>query len=88
MLEYLKNEANKTFTENGAATLAVSRVDEAQALRENGIESNILLLSPPFDEASAKTVVELFSDRVKYFITFNEPQCFIGQGYLQGLHAP
>lgn len=49
----------KLLTENGAATLAVSRVDEAQALRENGIESNILLLSPPFDEASAKTVVEL-----------------------------
>ena len=49
----------KLLTENGAATLAVSRVDEAVKLRENGIESNILLLSPPFDEKSAKTVVEL-----------------------------
>jgi beta-glucosidase len=36
----------------------------------------------------AEKVTELFSDRVKYFITFNEPQCFIGQGYYQGLHAP
>ncbi len=36
----------------------------------------------------AKKVVELFSDRVKYFITFNEPQCFIGQGYLEAVHAP
>ena len=36
----------------------------------------------------ARKVVELFSDRVTYFITFNEPQCFIGQGYLQGVHAP
>lgn len=36
----------------------------------------------------AKTVVELFSDRVKYFITLNEPQCFIGQGYLEEIHAP
>ena len=36
----------------------------------------------------AKTVVSLFSERVKYFITFNEPQCFIGQGHLQGVHAP
>lgn len=36
----------------------------------------------------AGKVVELFSDRVKYFITFNEPQCFIGQGYLEALHAP
>ncbi len=36
----------------------------------------------------AATVVKLFSDRVKYFITFNEPQCFIGIGYQQGNHAP
>lgn len=36
----------------------------------------------------AEKIVELYSDRVTYFITFNEPQCFIGQGYLEGLHAP
>lgn len=36
----------------------------------------------------AEKVTELFSDRVTHFITFNEPQCFIGQGYYQGLHAP
>ncbi len=36
----------------------------------------------------AATVVERFSDRVKYYITFNEPQCFIGSGYLVGGHAP
>ena len=36
----------------------------------------------------AKKIVELYSDRVTYFITFNEPQCFIGLGYLQGSHAP
>ena len=36
----------------------------------------------------AEKIVELYSDRVKYFITFNEPQCFIGIGYLQGVHAP
>ncbi len=36
----------------------------------------------------AKKAVELFSDRVKYFITFNEPQCFIGHGYLCAVHAP
>lgn len=33
-------------------------------------------------------VVELFSDRVTHYITFNEPQCFIGSGYLYGEHAP
>ena len=36
----------------------------------------------------ARKVVELYSDRVTYFITFNEPQCFIGQGYLEAIHAP
>ena len=36
----------------------------------------------------ARKVVELYSDRVKYFITLNEPQCFIGQGYLEAVHAP
>ncbi len=40
-----------------------------------------------FADYAAK-VSEIFSDRVKYFITFNEPQCFIGQGYLLGIHAP
>ena len=40
-----------------------------------------------FAEYAGK-VVELYSDRVSHFITFNEPQCFIGHGYLEALHAP
>lgn len=36
----------------------------------------------------AKVVAENFSDQVKYFFTFNEPQCFIGLGFLNGEHAP
>lgn len=36
----------------------------------------------------AAEIVRLYSDRVKYFITFNEPQCFIGHGYALGIHAP
>ncbi len=40
-----------------------------------------------FADYAAK-VSELFSDRVKNFITFNEPQCFIGAGYMTGEHAP
>jgi len=40
-----------------------------------------------FADYAAK-ISELYSDRVKYFITFNEPQCFIGLGYLTGAHAP
>lgn len=36
----------------------------------------------------AKLVAERFSDRVRRFITLNEPQCFIGLAYLDGVHAP
>ena len=36
----------------------------------------------------AATISALYLDRVKHFITFNEPQCFIGSGYLNGEHAP
>lgn len=36
----------------------------------------------------AKLVAERFSDRVTHFFTMNEPQCFIGLGFLEGIHAP
>lgn len=36
----------------------------------------------------AKVVAENFSDLSEYFITLNEPQCFVGLGHLSGIHAP
>ncbi len=35
-----------------------------------------------------KVIVEALSDRVTYWLTMNEPQCFIMNGYMQGMHAP
>lgn len=35
-----------------------------------------------------ETVIRAFSDRVEYFITFNEPQVFLGSGYRTGIDAP
>ncbi len=35
-----------------------------------------------------QAVVSALSDRVRYWITFNEPQCFIGVGCQAGNHAP
>lgn len=40
-----------------------------------------------FADYAAK-VVELYSDRATYFITMNEPQCFVGLGYGGGDKAP
>ncbi len=39
-------------------------------------------------ERYTTVVAENFGDRVKNFITFNEPQVFIGCGCLEGSHAP
>ena len=36
----------------------------------------------------AEAVVDALSDRVQYWMTFNEPQCFIMMGYVIGMHAP
>ncbi len=35
-----------------------------------------------------KVVVEALSDDVQYWMTFNEPQCFIMLAYVMGAHAP
>lgn len=39
-------------------------------------------------EYYTKVIAENFGDRVKHFITFNEPSVFLGCGYLIGEHAP
>lgn len=44
--------------------------------------------SPQWFADYAEVVAKAFGDRVQYFITFNEPQCFIGIGYGSGGHAP
>ena len=36
----------------------------------------------------ARLIAERFSDRVTHFFTLNEPQCFVGLGFLSGVHAP
>ncbi len=35
-----------------------------------------------------RVVVDRLSDRVKHWMTLNEPQCFIGLGHYDGRHAP
>lgn len=35
-----------------------------------------------------RAVAENFSDLCRYYFTLNEPQCFVGLGYIEGVHAP
>lgn len=60
--------------------------DLPQALQERGgwLNPESVKWFADFAAIAAKA----FSDRVKYFITFNEPQCFIGLGYYGDDHAP
>lgn len=44
--------------------------------------------SPIWFEEFAQIVVSLLGNRVKHWMTLNEPQCFIGHGYCSGMHAP
>ena len=60
--------------------------DLPQALQEKGGWLNEEIIQW-FGEY-AKVVAENFSDVCEYFITLNEPQCFVGLGHLSGVHAP
>lgn len=39
-------------------------------------------------EEYTKVVVDALSDKVGYWMTFNEPACFIGLGYFEGRYVP
>jgi beta-glucosidase len=44
--------------------------------------------SPLWFSEYAEQVVRRLSDRVRHWMTFNEPQVFVGQGHQDGRHAP
>lgn len=44
--------------------------------------------SPEWFGEYAGVIAEHFSDRVRYYFTFNEPQVFVGHGCVNGIHAP
>lgn len=44
--------------------------------------------SPLWFEEYTKVIVKCFGERVKNYITFNEPSVFMGCGCVQGVHAP
>ncbi len=44
--------------------------------------------SPKWFSEYAEVIVKHFGDRVQHWFTQNEPQCYIGLGLWQGVHAP
>ena len=44
--------------------------------------------SPKWFADYTSVLAEKFGDRVHHWMTFNEPQCFIGLGHMAGIHAP
>jgi beta-glucosidase len=44
--------------------------------------------SPDWFADYTRVVVDRLSDRVKYWMTLNEPQCFVGSGHWEGDDAP
>lgn len=44
-------------------------------------------ISDIFEEYT-KVVIDALSDKVSWWMTINEPACFIGNGYITGIHAP
>jgi len=56
-----------------------------------GVQDKGAWLNPDIPDYFAdytKAVVDKLGDRVKNWMTFNEPQCFVGLGYGTGIHAP
>ncbi len=60
--------------------------DLPQALYEKGGWKNPD--SSDWFSAYAKLMTDTLGDRVRYWMTFNEPQIFVGLGYRIGVHAP
>ena len=54
----------------------------------NALISSSFLSDTEPGTANTKTVVNALSDRVKWWVPMNEPQCFIMNGYMTGAHAP
>lgn len=60
--------------------------DLPQALQSKGGFSNPQIVE--WFRRYTEVVARCFGDRVKDYMTFNEPQCIVGLGYWTGAHAP
>lgn len=85
-LQFYKNLVNELVEAGIEPMVTLYHWNLPMALHEKGGWKNEQ--SPQWFEEYTKVVVEALSDKVKYWITFNEFQVFVGAGYVKGSHAP
>jgi beta-glucosidase len=85
-LEFYDRLVDHLLAAGIAPFLTLYHWDLPQALFARGGWNNAE--SPEWFAAYVATVVEKLSDRVAHWMTFNEPQIFLGFGLHYGMHAP
>lgn len=85
-LQFYSDLADELIASGIEPLITLYHWDLPQALQEQGGWKNPQMVDW-FSEYT-RVVVRRLSDRVKYWITFNEPQLFVGAGLAFGAHAP
>lgn len=85
-IEFYNNLIDELIKNGITPYLTLFHWDLPQALHEKGGWLNPEM--PCWFEEYAKVIAKYFGDRVKHFFTINEPQCIVGLGYGNGVHAP
>ncbi len=85
-IDFYNNLINCLLKHNITPLITLFHWDYPEALEQKGAWLNED--SPKWFEEYAQVAAKAFGDRVKHFITFNEPQVFLGAGYESGRNAP
>lgn len=85
-IEYYNKLIDKLLESNIEPMITMFHWDLPQKLEIFGGFTNPIIID--YFEAYAKLLFERFGDRVKLWITFNEPNVFCSRGYGDDRHAP
>lgn len=85
-LTFYKNLVNELLDAGIEPMITLYHWNLPMALYEKGGWKNPD--SPLWFEEYAGVIAETFKGKVKYWMTFNEPQVFVGGGLMGGFHAP
>lgn len=85
-ISYYNKVINRLIEEGIEPMVTMYHYDLPDALQQFGGLTNSIIVD--YFEAYANVLFERFGDRVKKWITFNEPLDFCTEGYGQGIVAP